>query len=103
MDDVTSEGEWIYPLPEMIDMSGTTYHGSQKQAWNSDKIKTWKVPLSKVKNIAYCFGKCPNFHTCETELPSLNPFASSAYTIAHFDASGWKKFKCDFSHIILAY
>lgn len=108
MDDVTSEGEWIYPLLKMVDMSAATYHTNDglswsSPVWKSDKLKKWSVDLPKVQAMAYCWTHTRRFVEMHAKMPMLSALAYNTKTIAHFSPSSLKKFSSDWSHIIVFY
>lgn len=108
MNDVTSEGEWIYPLPEMVDMSGETYHANDGLAyyspvWQSDTLKKWSVDLPKVQAIGYCWGYAKKLAEMNAKMPMLPAIATGRKAVVHFNPTSLKKFSSDWSHIIVFY
>ena len=50
--DLTADGEWIYPLPELQDATQLMRY--------ADNLRIWRVDLPKATNFTRAFGNCPN-------------------------------------------
>lgn len=50
--DLTADGEWIYPLPELQDASFLMRY--------ADNLRVWRVDLPKATKMARAFSDCPN-------------------------------------------
>ena len=72
--DLTSEGEWVYPLPELVNCSvnwGEMVFGDHKTQHGRTRLKKWCVPLPKLKFSNSMFRYCEALENEVWELPSM--------------------------------
>ena len=72
--DLTSEGEWVYPLPELVNCAvdwGQMVFGDHKTQHGRTRLKKWCVPLPKLKYAKSMFRYCEALENEVWELPSL--------------------------------
>jgi len=69
--DLTSDGEWVYPLPEMINFGDIypSYRGLFQSAKNLRKIK---IVLPKARMIGYVFFNNPKLEEFDIEAPLVD-------------------------------
>ncbi len=90
--DLTSDGEWVYPLPEMV-YAGGKYPDYQGIFYRAQKIKKIKLVLPKAKSIGYSFNS-PVLEELDIEVPIIS--SNNYVDIGHIvqGSCSPKKFRC---------
>jgi hypothetical protein len=67
--DVPSDGEWVYPLPNLEDIKNSSWELGGFV--NSNSIVKFTMPLPKIKGLEYSFRKMQNLKTLILNTPEL--------------------------------
>ena len=65
VNDLTSDGEWIYPLPNLESFSLSW----QELIWANGKLKKWRVPLPKLTRVPSWWFSCKTLEYMELYAP----------------------------------